>query len=435
MPQAAFDSFARDHLPPRDQWPDLLFDLPSLHYPARLNAVTTLLDDRVAHGHGDRPCLIAPGETLSYAQLQQRVNRIAQVLVREFGLIPGNRVLLRAANTPMMAACILAVIKAGGIAVPTMPLLRARELAYPIRKARIALALCDARLTGELEAARAQAPELRRILPFNSPAPEGLEARLHAAPARFTPADTAADDVCLIAFTSGTTGEPKGTMHVHRDLLACCDTYSRHVLCPTQDDRFIGSPPLAFTFGLGGLLLFPLHAGAATILLERTAPEDLLAGIAAHRASVCFTAPTAYRAMLGGLRTPTSPRCAAASRPARRCRWPPSRPGRRRPACASWTASAPPKCCTSSSARRRRHCAPAPPACPCRATRPAWWTMTATSCRTGRSAGSPCAGRRAAAISTIRGSEPTCSTAGTSPAMPICAMPTGISGTRRARTT
>ena len=302
MPDAAAtDSFARDHLPPRDSWPELIFTLQELQYPARLNAVATLLDGWVARGHGDRPCLIGADETLSYAQLQQRVDCIAHVLVRDLGLLPGNRVLLRAANTPMMAACILAVIKAGGIAVPTMPLLRAGELAYPLRKARVALALCDARLSGELEAARAQAPGLERVVLFNTDAPDGLETRMRTAPPAFVPADTAAEDVCLIAFTSGTTGEPKGAMHFHRDLLAVCDSYSRHVLRPSAEDRFVGSPPLAFTFGLGGLLLFPLHAGASTILLERTAPDDLLAAIAAHRATVCVTAPTAYRAMLGKL--------------------------------------------------------------------------------------------------------------------------------------
>ncbi|MCZ7660644.1 MAG: benzoate-CoA ligase family protein [Xanthobacteraceae bacterium] len=301
IPSAHMDTFARDHLPPRQEWPEFRFDLPELQYPERMNCVAELLDAWVARGQGARPCLIAPGETLSYAALAERVNRIANVLTRDLGLVPGNRVLLRAPNTPMMAATILAVIKAGGVAVPTMPLLRAKELGYPIAKARIALALCDARLADEIEKAKAQAPELR-VAYWGREGGDTLEA-LMARPGyeTFEACDTANDDVCLIAFTSGTTGEPKGTMHFHRDILATCDTYGKHVLQPEPDDRFIGSPPLAFTFGLGGLVLFPFRAGAATVLIEKAPPEDLLPAIAQYRATVCFTAPTAYRAMLARL--------------------------------------------------------------------------------------------------------------------------------------
>jgi 2-aminobenzoate-CoA ligase len=245
--------------------------------------------------------VISAGETLSYAAMQARVTRIAHVLISRLGLRPGQRVLLRAANTPMMAACILAVLKAGGVAVPTMPMLRASELAYPVEKARIHLALCDARLAADMEATWALAPSLHGIVYFQSDAPDGLEAMMQSASDRFSAFDTAADDVCLIGFTSGTTGQPKGTMHFHRDLLAVCDSYGGNVLRPVASDRFIGSPPLAFTFGLGGLLLFPLRVGAATILLERAGPDDLLQAIPRFGATVCFTAPTAYRAMLGKL--------------------------------------------------------------------------------------------------------------------------------------
>ena len=297
----ARDDFARDNLPPREMWPDLIFTRPELQYPPRLNCVSELLDRWVAEGHGDAPCFIAQSERLSYAELQSRVNRICNVLVEQLGFRQGQRVLLRAANTPMMVACTLAVLKAGGVAVATMPMLRARELVYPIEKANVHLAFCDARLSAEMEAVRLMAPSLREVVYFNSQADDGLEARCRAASDRFAAVDTASDDVCLIGFTSGTTGEPKGTMHFHRDLLAVCDTYGRHVLQPMATDRFIGSPPMAFTFGLGGLVLFPMRVGAATVLLERAGPDDLLEAIRRFRPTICFTAPTAYRAMLGKL--------------------------------------------------------------------------------------------------------------------------------------
>src|SRR5215469_15623182 len=299
---AHLDTFARDNLPPRAQWPDFLFELPELKYPERMNCVVELLDRWVAAGRGNRPCLISPAESLTYAQLTERVNRIANVLTRTLGIVPGHRVLLRGPNSPMMVAAYLAVIKAGGVVVATMPLLRAKEIAYPIAKAKIRLALCDHRLAEEMEKARALAGDLERVVYWGGGTADALEA-LMATPGyeTFAPCDTASDDVCLIGFTSGTTGEPKGTMHFHRDMLATCDSYGRHVLCAEARDRFIGSPPLAFTFGLGGLVLFPLRVGAATILLERTTPDDLLAGIGAFGATVVFTAPTAYRAMLAKL--------------------------------------------------------------------------------------------------------------------------------------
>jgi 2-aminobenzoate-CoA ligase len=301
-PSAHLDTFARDNLPPRTQWPDFLFGLPELNYPDRMNCVVELLDRRIAAGDGDRPCLISPGETLTYGQLAERVNRIGNVLTRDLGLVPGHRVLLRGPNSAMMVAAYLAVIKAGGVVVATMPLLRAKEIAYPLAKAKISLALCDHRLADEMEKARAVSPDLARVVYWGGGTPDALEALMaKGGYESFAACDTAGDDVCLIGFTSGTTGEPKGTMHFHRDMLATCDSYGRHVLQAEVSDRFLGSPPIAFTFGLGGLVLFPLRVGAATILPDKTAPDDLLAAIAKCRATISFTAPTAYRAMLAKL--------------------------------------------------------------------------------------------------------------------------------------
>jgi 2-aminobenzoate-CoA ligase len=301
-PSAHLDTFARDNLPPRAQWPDFLFGLPELNYPERMNCVVELLDRWIASGDGDRPCLISAGETITYGQLAERVNRIGNVLTRDLGLVPGNRVLLRGPNSAMMVAAYLAVIKAGGVVVATMPLLRAKEIAYPLAKAKISLALCDHRLADELEKARAVSPDLTRVVYWGGGTADALEALMaKGGYERFAACDTASDDVCLIGFTSGTTGEPKGTMHFHRDMLATCDSYGRHVLQAEASDRFIGSPPLAFTFGLGGLVLFPLRVGAATILPDKTAPDDLLIAIAKFRATIAFTAPTAYRAMLAKL--------------------------------------------------------------------------------------------------------------------------------------
>jgi len=297
------DTFARDNLPPREQWPDFKFDLPELQYPERLNCVTEWVDRWVAAGHGDRPCLLSPMESLTYAQFHERINRIANVLTHDLGLVPGNRVLLRGPNNPMMVAAYFAVIKAGGVVIATMPLLRAKELSYPLAKAKIALALCDLRLADEMEKAKAQSDALQRVVYWGGMAPDALET-LMMKPGydKFTACDTSSDDVCLIAFTSGTTGEPKGTMHFHRDMLAICDSYAKHVLCAEPADRFTGSPPLAFTFGLGGLVLFPLRIGASTVLLEKAGPDDLLAAIEKYRITIPFTAPTAYRAMLGKLK-------------------------------------------------------------------------------------------------------------------------------------
>jgi 2-aminobenzoate-CoA ligase len=292
MESAHRDPFARENLPPREAWPVFRFDLPQLRYPARLNCATELLDRNAGGPRADHPAVVTPAETLTYRQLAERANRIANVLVHRTGLLPGNRVLLRGANTAWMVAAYFAVLKAGGIVVASMPLLRARELGQMLRKARISHALCDARLAAELAAA--EAPDLRHVLHWGA---GELEAKCEAESAEFAACDTAAEDICLIGFTSGTTGEPKGTMHNHRDMLAVCDTYGREVLRAAPSDIFIGSPPLAFTFGLGGLVLFPFRVGASTVLLERATPEDLLPAIARHRATVCFTAPTGWRAM------------------------------------------------------------------------------------------------------------------------------------------
>ncbi|MFO1148721.1 MAG: AMP-binding protein [Alsobacter sp.] len=292
------DSFARDNLPPRNQWPDFLLDRPDYRYPERFNCVTRLLDDAVADGHGESPCILAPGLSWSYAAFAAQVNAIANVLVSRHGLHPGQRVLLRAPNNPVMIATYLAVIKAGGIVVATMPLLRARELSAIIDKARISLAVCDARLTEELAKARQASPHLEHVVVFGDGAAESLETLAAGASTDFAAFDSAADDVCLIGFTSGTTGVPKGTMHFHRDMLAICDGYARHLLRARPEDRFIGSPPIAFTFGLGGLVLFPLFARASTVLLEKASPPELLSGVESFRATICFTAPTAYRAMI-----------------------------------------------------------------------------------------------------------------------------------------
>ncbi|QOY95783.1 AMP-binding protein [Massilia sp. UMI-21] len=297
-PSGYADGFARANLPPPDEWPAFLFDLPELQYPPRLNSVAELLDAACLRGWGERSALVGARERLSYAELRARVDRIAHVLRQDLRLATGSRVLLRGANCPMMAACILAVIKAGCIAVPTMPLLRARELATIADRARVGAVLCAAGLRAEVDA---MAHEALPLLLFDdaqgAAGDASLEARMAAHEAPFAAADTAADDVCLISFTSGTTGVPKGTMHFHRDLLAICDCFPRHVLRARIDDVFTGTPPLAFTFGLGGLLLFPLRVGARAVLIEKPTPERLLAAIQEQRATVCFTAPTFYRQM------------------------------------------------------------------------------------------------------------------------------------------
>ena len=314
---AHLDTFCRDRLPPPDQWPEFRFDLPELNYPERLNCAVELLDATAARDGADRPCLhsaagaraagagaagagaAGAGETWTYGEVVRRTNQLAQVLTEDFGLRPGNRVLLRGPNAPWLAVAWLAVIKAGGVAVTTMALLRPREIAAIVGLTQPSLALCDHRFAGDLAAA---APALTAL--HYGPGPDGtdepgdLAARCAAKDGTFTAVDTAADDVAMLASTSGTTGQPKVAMHFHRDVLATADTFSRHIIKPRSDDVFTGTPPLGFTYGLGGLLLFPLRAGASTLLIERATPAELADAIAAHGVTVLSTAPTAYRAML-----------------------------------------------------------------------------------------------------------------------------------------
>jgi 2-aminobenzoate-CoA ligase len=294
-PSAHVDTFCRDNLPPEADWPEFLFDLPDVQYPERLNCAIELVDAVAERMGPDRACLLAPGETpWTYGDLRRVSNQIAEVLTQDHGIVPGNRVLLRGPNTPWLAACWFGVLKAGAVAMPTMPLLRSGELTVMAEIAALDFALCDSRYVDELRAA--DIPGLR-ILEYAGEG--GLAAAAAQKSGTFTAVDTAADDVALLGFTSGTTGRPKATMHFHRDLLAIADTFSAHVLRPEPEDVFIGTPPLAFTFGLGGLIVFPLRAGASTLLIERATPDQLADLIAEYGVSICFTAPTAYRAMLG----------------------------------------------------------------------------------------------------------------------------------------
>ncbi|TLQ43178.1 AMP-binding protein [Streptomyces marianii] len=298
-PSAHHDTFARDHLPPPEQWPRLLFDLPELRYPERLNCGGELLDTTIGrHGAGRPAFRDGTGAVWTYGELRERVDRIAHVLTGELGVVPGNRVLLRGPTTPWLAACWLAVMKAGGVAVTVLAQQRARELAVMCDIAQVTHALCDVRSVDDL--VKAEVPGLR-VTAFGGDGPDDLLRRTEGSPAVFRAVETAADDVALIAFTSGTTGRPKGCMHFHRDVLAVADTFSARVLRPSPDDVFAGSPPLGFTFGLGGLVVFPLRAGASALLLEQAGPGQLLPAIAEHRVSVLFTAPTAYRVMLDGV--------------------------------------------------------------------------------------------------------------------------------------
>ncbi|MCP3818440.1 AMP-binding protein [Streptomyces sp. A3M-1-3] len=298
-PSAHTDTFARDHLPPADQWPDLAFDLPGLRYPDRLNCGAELLDRTVERFGAERPVFrTAAGPVWTYGELRGHVDRIAHVLTSDLGVVPGNRVLLRGPTTPWLAACWLAVMKAGGVAVTVLAQQRAGELATMCEIARVSHALCDIGAVDDL--AKAEVPGLR-ITAYGGDAPDDLLRLAAGRPQRYAAVETSADDVALIAFTSGTTGRPKGCMHFHRDVLAVADTFSREVLRPSPDDVFAGSPPLGFTFGLGGLVIFPMRAGASALLLEQAGPRQLLPALAEHRVSVLFTAPTAYRAMLDEL--------------------------------------------------------------------------------------------------------------------------------------
>ena len=294
---AHIDTFAADNLPPPEQQPEFIFELPELRFPERLNCAVELLDRHVSEGRGDRLCIQAEGLRWSYADLQLKANRIANVLTQELGLQPGNRVLLCAPNNPMMVACWFGVIKAGGIAVAAMPLLRAKELSTIIDIAQISHALCDAALRTEVQGAQEKTSTLKAVRYFNSVEADALERLMERAGDDFQAVETAATDTCLLGFTSGTTGVPKATMHFHRDVMAVCACWPVHTLRANADDVFIGSPPLAFTFGLGGQVLFPMSIGASMALLEKAGPVQLVDGIERFGASVVFTAPTSYRVM------------------------------------------------------------------------------------------------------------------------------------------
>ncbi|WP_448204236.1 AMP-binding protein [Azospirillum sp. sgz302134] len=296
------DSFTRDRLPPPDQLPDFNYDRPELAYPERLNAAAELLDGWRGRGWDERPCVICGEAVWSYGRFRDTVDRIARVMAEEHGIVPGNRVLVRGPNTPMLAACWLAVLKAGAVVVPTMPLLRAAELEAILDRAAVNLVLCDARFVGEVVNARDALTSPPPVLTFGDGGPGGdLEGRMARVEAGFVAADTAADDVALIAFTSGTTGTPKATAHFHRDLLAVADLSPRSILNTTADDVFCGTPSLAFAYGQGGMLLFPLRIGASVVLLDRATPDRLLEAAVRHKATVMFTVPTVYRAMTARL--------------------------------------------------------------------------------------------------------------------------------------
>ena len=299
-PSAHVDTFTRDRLPPADQWPDLLIDRPEFQYPEFVNAAVELTDRNVERGLGDRVALIGERRRRTYRELSEWSNRIARALVEDYGIVPGARVLLRSGNNPAFVAAWLGVTKAGAVAVNSMPMLRAGELAKMVDKAEIALALCDHRLAEELHACARDSRFLKRVVCFDGT--DGHDAELDRAalakPAKFDAVKTGRDDVALLGFTSGTTGEAKATMHFHRDLLIIADGYAREVLQVGPDDVFVGSPPLAFTFGLGGLAVFPLRFGASAALFENVSPGAMMEMIAAYKATICFTAPTAYRAML-----------------------------------------------------------------------------------------------------------------------------------------
>lgn len=297
-PSAHIDTFTRDNLPPREQWPDFLLD--GFDYPEHLNAAVELTDRLVEKGLGDHTALIGNGRRRTYKELSDWTNRLAHALVENYGIKPGNRVLIRSANNPAMVACWLAATKAGAVVVNTMPMLRAGELTKIVDKAEITIALCDTRLMDEMVACAKDSPFLKTVIGFDGTANHDAELDRVALDKSviFEAVKTGRDDVALLGFTSGTTGVPKATMHFHRDLLIIADAYAKEVLSVTSDDVFVGSPPLAFTFGLGGLAIFPLRFGAAATLLEQATPPNMIHIIETYKATISFTAPTAYRAML-----------------------------------------------------------------------------------------------------------------------------------------
>jgi 2-aminobenzoate-CoA ligase len=302
-PSAHVDTFTRDNLPHFNQWPDILIDRPEFRYPEHLNAAVELTDRMVECGFGDHVALIGNGRRRTYKELSDWSNRLAHALVENYGIKPGNRVLIRSGNNPALVAAWLAATKAGAVVVNTMPMLRAGELGKIVDKAEIALALTDSRIADEIVACAKVSKFLKQVVNFDGTSNHDAELDRVALdkPVKFDAVETGRDDVALLGFTSGTTGESKATMHFHRDLLIIADGYAREVLNVTADDVFVGSPPLAFTFGLGGLAVFPLRFGATATLLENASPANMVQIIETHKATICFTAPTAYRAMLAAM--------------------------------------------------------------------------------------------------------------------------------------
>src|SRR5882762_5603985 len=302
-PSGHVDDFTRRNLPPFQQWPELRLDRPEFQYPEYLNAAVELTDRIVEKGLGDRVALIGNGRQRTYKELADWSNRLAHALVENYGVKPGNRILIRSGNNPAMVAAWLAATKAGAVVVNTMPLLRAGELTKIVDKAEVALALTDSRIADELVACAKDSRYLKKVINFDGTANHDAELDRVALSksVRFEAVKTGRDDVALLGFTSGTTGEPKGTMHFHRDLLIIADGYAREVLGVTPDDVFVGSPPLAFTFGLGGLAIFPLRFGATATLLENASPAEMVKIIETYKATISFTAPTAYRVMLAAM--------------------------------------------------------------------------------------------------------------------------------------
>lgn len=300
-PSAHTDTFARDNLPPASLCPEFLLD--GFDYPEHLNAGFELTDKMVEQGFGDHTALIGNGRHRTYKELTDWTNRLAHVLVDELNVKPGNRILIRSANTPAMVACWLAATKAGAVVVNTMPLLRAKELEQIVDIAEVTLALCDTRMLDEIEEVAKTSKTLTRVADFDGSQnhDSDLDRMALEKSVRFDPVKTGRDDVALLGFTSGTTGVPKATMHFHRDLMIIADGYAKEVLGVTPEDIFVGSPPLAFTFGLGGLAIFPLRFGATATLLETASPPNMIEIIEKYKATVCFTAPTAYRFMLSAM--------------------------------------------------------------------------------------------------------------------------------------
>lgn len=302
-PSGHVDDFARRNLPPSEHWPELVLDRPEFQYPDYLNAAVELTDRMVAQGFGDHVALIGNGRQRTYKELTDWSNRLAHALVENYGVKPGNRVLIRSGNNPALVAAWLAATKAGAVVVNTMPMLRAGELTKIVDKAEIGLALTDSRIADELVACAKTSRFLKQVVNFDGTSNHDAELDRVALskPVRFDAVRTGRDDVALLGFTSGTTGEPKATMHFHRDLLIVADGYAREVLKVTPQDVFVGSPPLAFTFGLGGLAIFPLRFGATATLLENAAPAEIVKIIETYKATICFTSPTAYRAMMAAM--------------------------------------------------------------------------------------------------------------------------------------